>query len=63
MKNYSYFIFLVLMLLGCSTVNGHAYIDPSTGSLVVQAVAGTILVAGVAIKTYWSKFKSIFMRK
>lgn len=63
MKAHFYFIFLVVTLIGCSTINGYAYIDPGTGSLVVQAVAGAILIAGMTIKASWQKIKSIFVRK
>ncbi|OGG69222.1 hypothetical protein A3F27_01615 [Candidatus Kaiserbacteria bacterium RIFCSPHIGHO2_12_FULL_53_13] len=35
-----------------------AYIDPGTGSLIVQAVLATIFGASFAIKVYWNKLKS-----
>src|SRR3989344_3697752 len=37
-----------------------AYIDPGTGSLIVQAVLATIFGASFAIKVYWNKLKSSF---
>ncbi|MEM7492550.1 MAG: hypothetical protein AAF296_04165 [Pseudomonadota bacterium] len=33
----------------------HAYIDPGTGALVVQAAIGAIATALVTVKYWWSK--------
>jgi hypothetical protein len=37
-----------------------AYIDPGSGSAIMSAVMGFFVAAGIAIKTYWYKIKSIF---
>lgn len=37
-----------------------AYIDPGTGSVIIQALIGVAVGAGVLIKTYWSKIKALF---
>ncbi|MDO8482062.1 MAG: hypothetical protein Q7S75_03190 [bacterium] len=37
-----------------------AYIDPGTGSLVVQAVLAAIFGASFAVKSYWYKLKKFF---
>jgi len=39
------------------------YLDPGTGSVIAQALIGLAVGAGVLIKTYWSKIKSLFGRK
>lgn len=39
-----------------------AYIDPGTGSLMLQAAIGAVAVALVAIKGYWHKLKGMFSR-
>ncbi len=31
------------------------YLDPGSGSLVVQAIIGAIAAAGVAIKVFWHR--------
>jgi hypothetical protein len=36
------------------------YIDPGSGSMLLQIIAGAILGAGVVVKTYWSRIKSFF---
>lgn len=38
----------------------HAYIDPGTGALFVQAAIGAAATALVTIKYWWSKAVTIF---
>jgi hypothetical protein len=33
-----------------------AYLDPGTGSMLVQLVVGGLAAAGVALKLYWHRF-------
>lgn len=40
-----------------------AYLDPGTGSLVLQAIVGGLLGIGVLVKAYWSKIKGLFSKK
>ena len=37
-----------------------AYLDPSTGSMILSAIVGIFATVGLALKTYWYKFKSLF---
>jgi hypothetical protein len=37
-----------------------AYIDPGTGSMVVQILIAGALGAGFAIRTFWSNIRSYF---
>lgn len=39
-----------------------AYLDPSTGSMIISAVLGILATVGLALKTYWYKLKSVFRR-
>ena len=39
-----------------------AYLDPSTGSMIISAVLGVLATLGLAAKTYWYKLKSVFRR-
>jgi hypothetical protein len=41
-------------------MNIFAYLDPGTGSLVLQAIVGGLLGIGVLVKAYWSKIKGLF---
>ena len=40
-----------------------AYIDPGTGSLVLQMIAGGVAAAAVTAKLYWSRVKRVFRRQ
>jgi hypothetical protein len=37
-----------------------AYLDPSTGTMVISAVVGLFATAALAVKTYWYKLRSYF---
>jgi len=37
-----------------------AYIDPGSGSAIMSAIIGLFVAAGMVIKTYWYKLKSLF---
>ena len=39
-----------------------AYLDPGTGSLIVQAIVGAFIGAVVALKVYWHKIKAFFFK-
>lgn len=38
----------------------HGYIDPGSGSAIMSAIIGFFVAAGMIIKTYWYKLKSLF---
>ena len=40
-----------------------SYIDPGTGSLVLQMIAGGVAAAAVTAKLYWRRVKSVFLRR
>jgi hypothetical protein len=37
-----------------------AYLDPSTGSMVISAIVGIFASIALALKTYWYKIKAWF---
>ena len=37
-----------------------AYIDPGTGSLVLQMIAGGVAAAAVTAKLYWRRIRGVF---
>ena len=39
-----------------------AYLDPGTGSLILQALVATLAGAVVAITAYWQKIRTFFRR-
>lgn len=40
-----------------------AYIDPGTGSMIIQSAVAAIASGLFIIKTYWHKIKKIFRKK
>jgi hypothetical protein len=40
----------------------HAYLDPGSGSFLVQLLIAGIVGAGFLIKVYWKKIKGLFSR-
>jgi hypothetical protein len=46
--------------LGGFAPSAFAYLDPSTGSMILSAIVGIIATVGLALKTYWYKLKSLF---
>lgn len=53
--------FSILLLLAYSPV-AEAYLDPSTGSMIVSALVGIFASIALAVKTYWYKLKNLFRR-
>lgn len=37
-----------------------AYIDPGSGSFILQVVVGALLGASVAVKMYWARLRAYF---
>ena len=60
MKRLMSFGLLTLGVLLISADDAHAYLDPGTGSMLLQGLIGGIAVASVAIGGYWSKVKAFF---
>lgn len=40
----------------------NAYLDPGTGSYIVQILIAVFATSGFLIKTYWRKIKSYFSK-
>jgi len=38
----------------------YAYLDPGTGSMIIQIVVGAFIAAAAATRFYWEKIKSFF---
>ncbi len=60
-------VFIVFLFLIISTKTAYAYLDPGTGSFILQILAASALGALFAIKTFWRSiigfFSGIFSRK
>jgi hypothetical protein len=51
------FILLSIILGGSFISKTFGYIDPGSGSLVIQMIVGVLVGAGITIKVYWYKLK------
>ncbi len=51
-------ISVVLLLL--YVTDSKAYLDPGTGSMLLQVILGGVAAVGVAIKLYWHKLRVVF---
>ena len=40
-----------------------AYLDPGTGSMLLQVLLGGFAAVGVALRLYWHRFSTLFGRK
>ena len=54
-------IFVIIFSLLFST-NSYAYIDPGSGSIILQAIIAAFAGAGTAITIYWKKVKLFFSK-
>lgn len=54
---------LAIALLLALPATAQAYLDPSTGSLIISAIVGLLATIGLALKTWWYRLKSLFRRK
>ena len=53
---------ILVIFISLNSVNAYAYIDPGTGSVLLQALLGAIAAVGAYITLYWRKFKN-FLNK
>jgi uncharacterized membrane protein YfcA len=56
------FSFTAISFLMFFTEPAYAYLDPGTGSMILQAVIGAIVGSAVAIKIFWKRIKHFFLR-
>jgi hypothetical protein len=64
LKNLSLFpVLLGPMMLLASTGPAYAYLDPGTGSILLQMLLGGVAGGLVVIRLYWARIKSWFSPK
>ena len=59
-----YYIKLILFFLFLFFNNSvaHAYLDPGTGSIILQAIIAVFALIGYYIGFYWKKVKNFFKK-
>ncbi len=53
---------LIIVSFFLMSTNSHAYIDPGTGGILLQALLGAIAAIGAYITLYWRKFKNLLSK-
>ena len=56
MKNIIKFSLYILIII-CISAPAHAYLDPGTGSILLQAIVAGIAAAFTTLVFYWKKLK------
>lgn len=54
-KDFALFAAVAVLVV---PANAHAYIDPGTGSVIVQAIIGGVVAVGFFLKTNWLRVKT-----
>tara|TARA_Y100000590_G_scaffold453712_1_gene599258 strand:- start:2616 stop:2831 length:216 start_codon:yes stop_codon:yes gene_type:complete len=57
-----YLLYLVIIISFLFTTSANAYLDPGTGSIILQAILGFIAASIATISFYWSKLKLFFTK-
>lgn len=60
---HSRLIVVVMVTLLLIPVSALAYLDPTTGSMLISAIVGLFASLVLAIKTYWYRIKAFFKSK
>ena len=60
LKQYQVFLLMIipLMFYQFSVPDAFAYIDPGTGSVIIQMIIGGLVGTGIAVKVFWYRIKS-----
>lgn len=54
---------LVIVVAAFSPATVLAYIDPGTGSVLIQGIIAAVAAVGVTVKLYWHRLIGLFRRK
>lgn len=52
-----------MIVLASHLISVQPYLDPGSGSILLQLLLAALLGVGVILRTQWSKIKSLFGRK
>ena len=54
---------IILLFSGTVISDAYAYIDPGSGSIVIQALIGALVGVGITLKVYWAKIRMAIENK
>jgi hypothetical protein len=52
-------IIIAVGIVVISTADAHAYLDPGTGSMILQVLVGAVAAVGAGVGIYWRRLKAI----
>jgi len=55
----SFRLAIAMVAIVVSTSSAYAYLDPGTGSIILQVLLGGIAGIALALKLYWQRFLSL----
>jgi len=53
----------IALIFFCTTGNAYAYLDPGTGSIIIQGLIAAIAGGLFTIRLYWQKIKNFFSKE
>ena len=59
-NNKKFTVITASLVLGAWAFPVYAYLDPGTGSMLIQGIIGAVAAVGVTLKLYWHKIKLMF---
>ena len=64
LKQYRILLIMIIPLLfyQFSVQEAFAYIDPGSGSVIIQMIIGGLVGTGIAIKIFWFKIKTAVLQ-
>ena len=62
MKKFSYINIAPIFFLVGLPIPAYAYLDPGTGSIILQGIIAGLASVSFAVKIYWHKLKSLFQK-
>lgn len=58
--NKSWLLLSIAVVLASVTLPAHAYLDPASGSMLLQMIVGGVAGAALAVKLFWHRILGFF---
>jgi hypothetical protein len=55
----AYLLVISTLFYGMTSMQAHAYLDPGTGSMILQVILGGFAGIALAGKLYWHRFRTM----
>ena len=61
-KRFYIFLYSNIIAIFLIVTNAYAYLDPGTGSFILQAIIGFLAALSAGFLYYWTKVKNFFLK-